>query len=171
MKLFWILTTALLINVNLSSFAQDGTSVGGEWASGVRLGGSSGVTLKKYSKNNQSAFELIGSYNFDPKVNNLGITALFEKLPALSGNRLNAQIGFGPTWIFRNTHIGISGILGFDWRLKQVPISLSVDWAPTFFFINRTGFSPINGAFSARYILNSRNYMSRRPRMPKPSSN
>lgn len=166
MKPFWILATGLILTINLSLFAQDGPSVGGETASGLRLGGSSGITFKKYAKSGQSAFELITSYSFDPKVNNLGVTALYEKLPPLSGKRLNAQIGFGPTWIFRNTHIGISGLLGFDWRLKYVPVSLSVDWAPTFFFINRTGFSPVNGAFSARYVLNSRRNMPRRPRTP-----
>lgn len=120
------------------------------------MGGSSGVTFKKYAMSGVSAFEVITSYNFDPRVNNLGITALYEKLPPLSGRRLNAQVGFGPTWIFRDTRLGISGLLGFDWRLKFLPITMSVDWAPTLFFINQTGFSPVNGAFSVRYVLNNR---------------
>lgn len=161
-----VFATALLLSINLPLFAQSGPSVGGETASGLRLGGSSGITVKKYAKNGQSALELITSYNFDPKVDNLGITALYEKLAPLSGKRLSAQIGFGPTWIFRDTRIGLSGLLGFDWRLKHVPITLSVDWAPTFFFINRTGFSPVNGAFSVRYVLNSRRNLPRRPRTP-----
>ena len=148
----------------LSLSAQNNSS-GGDLATGLRLGGSSGVTLKKYAKSGRSAFELIGSYNFDPKIKNLGVTALFEKLTPLSGKKLNAQIGFGPTWIFSGNRIGISGMLGFDWRVGQLPISLSADWAPTLFFINRTGFSPINGAISVRYITGKRTN-PRRPRKP-----
>jgi len=164
MKIFCALTTALFLAGSLSAFAQNNSPEGGESATGLRLGGSSGVTFKKYAKNDKSAFELITSYSFDPKVNTLGLTALYEKLAPLSGKRLNAQIGGGPTWIFRDTRIGISGILGFDWRLRHVPLSMSVDWAPTFFFINRTGFSPVNGAFSVRYVLNRKS--PRRPRLP-----
>lgn len=169
MKPFGLLPFILLLT-NSFLYAQNSPSVGGETASGLRLGGSSGVTFKKYAKSGQSAFELITSYNFDPKVDNLGVTALFEKLAPLSGKRLNAQIGFGPTWIFRDTRIGISGLLGFDWRLRSLPVTMSVDWAPTFFFINRTGFSPVNGAFSARYVLNSRRNSPKRPRLPASSS-
>jgi hypothetical protein len=153
MKRF-VLSVGTLLLLSTPSHAQRDASVGGELATGVRLGGSSGLTFKKYSRKGQSAFELIAGYNFDPKIANLGVTALFEKLPPLAGQRLNAQIGFGPTWVFRDTRIGVSGVLGFDWRLRYVPLALSVDWAPTFFFINRTGFSPVNGAFSARYVLN-----------------
>lgn len=166
MNSFRALTTALFLTVSLSAFAQDSAPRGGESATGLRLGGSSGVTFKKYAKNDKSAFELITSYSFDPQVNTLGLTALYEKLAPLSGKRLNAQIGGGPTWIFRDTRIGISGILGFDWRLKHLPLSMSVDWAPTFFFINRTGFSPVNGAFSIRYVLNRPRTVPRRPRTP-----
>lgn len=171
MKPFQALATALFLLTNTALFAQSEPPVGGETASGLRLGGSSGVTFKKYAKSGQSAFELITSYNFDPKINDLGVTALFEKLVPLSGKRLSAQIGFGPTWVFRDTRIGISGLLGFDWRLRYVPITLSVDWAPTLFFINRTGFSPVNGALSVRYVLNSRRNIPRRPRMPASPSN
>lgn len=171
MKSVQSLATTLLLFTHIALFAQDGSSVGGETASGLRLGGSSGVTFKKYAKNGLSALELITSYNFDPKINNLGITALYEKLAPLSGKRLSAQIGAGPTWVFRDTRIGISGLLGFDWRLRYVPVTMSVDWAPTFFFINRTGFSPVNGGFSARYVLNSRRNSPRRPRLPASAGN
>ncbi len=163
MKLFLGLVTVLSVTLHAASLAQNASSVGGESASGLRLGGASGVTYKKYSTSNRSAFEAIASYSFDPKAEGLGITALYEKLAPLAGKRLAAQIGVGPTWVFRDAHIGVTGLLGFDWRLPYAPVTLSVDWAPTFFFINRTGFSPVNGAFSARYVLNSRRYSLRKP--------
>jgi hypothetical protein len=172
MKLRWVLATAFVLLLDGPLLAQSGSPAKSELASGLRLGGSSGATLKKYAKNGGSALEFIVGYNFDPKVNNLGITGLYEKLVPLAGNKLNAQIGGGPTWVFRDTRIGVSGILGFDWRLTHAPVSLSVDWAPTFFFVNRTGFSPLNGAFSARYIFNRKT--PRRPRVPatvSPSGN
>lgn len=131
---------------------------GGEWSVGPRFGGNSGASLKKYSSNNRQAFELIAAHSFDDNVRGFTTTVLYEKLAHLSETgRLSALIGGGATVNFGNvSRVGLTGIIGFDWRLKKAPINLQFDWAPTWFIINGTYFSGVNGAFTVRYILNQK---------------
>ena len=70
----------LLINVQAQKI------VGGEWSVGPRLGGSSGISLKKHMGSNASAFEFIASNSFDKKVDGFSVTGLFEKLAPMNGN-------------------------------------------------------------------------------------
>lgn len=118
----------------------------------------SGFSLKHYGGYNKSALEFIGGWNFDNKVDGFTITGLWEKLAPLSGNgQVSAVFGVGPTFRFGPDFLmGGTGIIGFDWRLKAVPVSMQVDWAPTFFFVNSTHFSAINAGYTVRYILNNK---------------
>jgi hypothetical protein len=50
------------------------------------------------------------------------------------------------------TFVGIDGILGLEYNIKEIPINLSLDWKPAFDF----GYSHFFGdgaAFSIRYIF------------------
>lgn len=51
--------------------------------------------------------------------------------------------------------LGISGVVGAEYTISEAPVTLSVDWLPTF-FINGfgSGFSAGYGAIGVRYILN-----------------
>ncbi|MDV7397148.1 hypothetical protein RZS08_37455, partial [Arthrospira platensis SPKY1] len=56
--------------------------------------------------------------------------------------------------------VGISGVIGLDYSFDEIPLNLSVDWAPTFVVLDSwdsTGsynrFRSGYGALSARYIL------------------
>jgi len=51
------------------------------------------------------------------------------------------------------TNIGIDGILGLEYSFNEAPISLSIDWKPSFDVIGYTGFRGDNGALSIRYIF------------------
>ena len=130
--------------------------VGGELAVGARLGGQSGVTLKKYKSSNRNALEAIAGWNFDNSIKGFSLTALAEKLAPLNSNsQLSAQFGFGATMIFGDKfYLGPTGIIGFDWRVKKFPVTMSVDWMPTWILIGTSRFSSLNGAFSIRYIIN-----------------
>lgn len=154
-KLFFsVLLITLLMNVQAQKI------VGGEWSAGARLGGSSGVSLKHHGGSNKSAFEFIAANSFDKKVEGFTLTALFEKLAPLNGNgQLSALLGGGINLNFKDdTKFGVSGILGFDWRLKNVPVTMQVDWLPTWFFVNESYFSGVNAAFTIRYVLNRKKF-------------
>jgi hypothetical protein len=156
-KQFLFLVVILFLAFSQESFGQNKV-IGGEWAIGPRFGGMSGVSLKHYGGYNKSALEFIGGWNFDNKVDGFTLTALWEKLAPLSGNgQVSAVFGLGPTFRFGDPfQMGATGIIGFDWRLKAVPVSMQVDWAPTFFFVNETHFSAINAGYTVRYILNNK---------------
>jgi hypothetical protein len=156
-KVFIAFATLVLCFVLTETFAQR-KNVGGEAAVGVRLGGSSGITFKKYSSNAHSAFEFIGAWSFDDELDGFTITGLWEKLAPLNANgQLSAEFGFGATAIFGDKfYFGPSGIIGFDWRLKKVPVTMSVDWLPTWIIVGTSRFNAINAGFSARYIINHR---------------
>lgn len=154
-----ILSFAILVLSFMSAetFAQR-KNVGGEMAIGARIGGSSGITFKKYSSNAHSAFEFIGAWSFDDVLDGFTITGLWEKLAPLNSNgQLSAEFGFGATAIFGDKfYFGPSGIIGFDWRLKKVPVTMSVDWLPTWIIVGTSRLNAINAGFSARYIINHR---------------
>jgi hypothetical protein len=156
-KLILFAIVVLLTASAQETFAQRKT-IGGEWAVGARFGGMSGLSLKKYGGYNTSAFEFIAGWNFDDKVKGFNITGLWEKLAPLAGNgQVSALFGLGPTLSFGDPfRLGATGILGFDWRLKAVPVNMQVDWAPTYFFVGGGHFSAINVAYTVRYILNNR---------------
>ena len=134
--------------------------VGGEIAVGARFGGQSGVTLKKYNSSNRHALEAVAGWNFDNAISGFSLTGLTEKLAPLNSNsQLSAQFGFGATMIFGDKfYLGPTGIIGFDWRVKKVPVTMSVDWMPTWILIGTSRFSSLNGAFSVRYILNHKKF-------------
>jgi hypothetical protein len=128
---------------------------GGEVAAGLRLGGSTGASVKFFSNTNRSAVELLGLWNFNKNSDGFAITGLWERLAAFNDNkRLCALIGGGPSVLFGDEfRVGVSGIIGFDWRLK-VPLNLQLDWAPTWYFVNGSTFNGSNLALSVRYVLN-----------------
>lgn len=88
--------------------------------------------------------------------------------PIKSVERLTWYWGFGgsfTTWDFgvSDTYyeIGVSGVLGLDYTFDEIPLNVSVDWAPTFVVADSWDFTGSYnrfrsgyGALTARYILN-----------------
>jgi hypothetical protein len=141
-------------------------NVGGEISLGARLGGSVGASLKRHGSYNKSALEFIAqfkSFEGNEELDGFSLSAMFQKLAPLSGStQLSALLGGGLSANFKDEfELGVSGQLGFDWRLKALPITLQVDWMPTYFFINTSEFALANGAISARYVLNGRRNKSK----------
>jgi len=156
-KVFFAAATLILSLMVTDTIAQR-KNVGGELAIGARLGGSTGVTLKKYAGSNKSALEFIGAWSFDSQLDGFAISGVWEKLAPLNSNgQLSAEFGFGATIIFGDkTYFGPSGVIGFDWRLKKVPVTMSVDWMPTWIVVGTSRFTGTNVAYSVRYIVNHR---------------
>jgi len=134
-------------------------SASGQWSVGARFGGASGVSLKHYPKASDGVlFEAISAFNFDENVDGFTLTLMLEKLGAFSDDRkFGAIIGVGESMIFPKNDflLGVSGIIGFDMRVGR-RIGFQVDWLPTYIFVNDSYFSPINAAFTARWMFGGR---------------
>ncbi len=156
MKKALIAVATILFTFLLTETYAQRKNVGGEFAVGARFGGASGLTVKKYSGSNRSAFEFLGAWSFENELDGFTLTAVWEKLAPLNSNgQLSAEFGFGATATFGDEfYFGPSGIIGFDWRLKKVPVTMSIDWLPTWIIVNENKFSAVNVAYSVRWILN-----------------
>jgi len=128
-----------------------------QWSIGGRFGGASGISIKKYPKSGAIMFEAISAFNFDENVDDYSLTLLGEKFGPLSEDgKLGAILGVGESMIFGDEfRLGVSGIIGFDWRIGR-RIGLQLDWLPIYIFINDSYFSPINTAFTARWLFAGR---------------
>ena len=49
--------------------------------------------------------------------------------------------------------IGVDGIIGLDYKFKNVPINVSVDWEPAITLIGSAGFTPVFGGVAIRYTF------------------
>lgn len=145
---------ALLLLFILVGFVGNLSS---QWSIGARFGGASGVSLKSYSKGGSFYFEAISAFSFDENLDGFSVTLLGEKMGAFSNDgKLGAILGGGETMIFGDEfYLGLSGILGLDWRIGR-RIGLQLDWLPTWIFINDSYFSPVNAAVTARWMFGQR---------------
>lgn len=50
-------------------------------------------------------------------------------------------------------YVGLDAVLGIDWKIKNAPLNVSVDWQPSFDFINRDNFKGGFGGLSIRYVI------------------
>jgi len=131
-------------------------SISAQWSVGARFGGASGLSLKNYSKSGSLHFEAISAFSLDENLDGFSLTLLGEKFGAFSEDgKLGAILGAGETMVFGDEFLlGLSGILGFDWRIGR--IGLQVDWLPTWIFVNDSYFSPVNAAVTARWMFGGR---------------
>lgn len=153
----YIFPLILLFTMSLSSaFSQDYTyhnrDIGGEWALGLRFGGASGISLKKYAINNKYAIEAVTSFGIFSVDKGIRTNVVFEKIKPLSDNeKLSAIFGGGVAMRLNPSKMGIAGIIGFDWRLAR-KFNMQVDWQPTWLFFDN--FYGWNVAYTFRYNLN-----------------
>lgn len=70
-----------------------------------------------------------------------------------------AHIGFwkedSPTPKTDNSKIdiGIDGIIGLDYKIKNAPLNISLDWQPAITLIGTAGFTPAYGGVGIRYTF------------------
>lgn len=137
-----------------------------ESAIGAKLGYGLIASYKKFL-NEKAAIDLFGGLRWG----GLAAGAYYElHYDIASVDRLQWYWGGGAsftTWTYNSLGIndgyyelGVSGVLGLDYSFDNIPLNLSVDWAPTFVVFDSwdyTGtynrFRSGYGAFTARYIL------------------
>ncbi|MEA3316420.1 MAG: hypothetical protein U9R54_00460 [Bacteroidota bacterium] len=164
MKIKGLLLIAISIVLSFSALAQSGNKKLTNEI-GVRGGVFNGITFKHFI-DKENAFEGIVTSRWS----GLGITGLYEKhKTAFETKNLywyyggGAHIGF---WDGDNsdrfdeskyyTLIGIDGIIGLEYYIQEIPVSIGLDWKPCFNIIGSTGSTGLwadGGALSIRYIF------------------
>lgn len=155
---FFTLLIALFF-VASESQAQDYKS-----AIGLRLGSPLSVSYKTFISD-KGAFEGVAGFRSYVGYSWFNVGAYYQHHNDISSvGGLRWYYGAGANiyfWSFdsgitgSSTSIGISGVLGLDYKFSDIPLNLSVDWIPTF-FVNGYGdrFGAGYGALAARYVLN-----------------
>lgn len=88
-----------------------------------------------------NGFDIVGLYDF--------IVAGTGEVNLYAGP--GAQIGFYNTPDHTGMNVGIAGQLGVEWNFPTVPLQLSLDWRPVFFFLNNRGFGYDSVGLGLRY--------------------
>ena len=72
----------------------------------------------------------------------VGVEVLWDFLyRPLSGEAFKWYVGAGASSLIDDPFwLGVSGEAGLEYHFNKVPISLSADWRPTFYFIDETYF-------------------------------
>lgn len=161
-KISFALLSFMLIWGIQSSQAQDYST-----AAGLRLGTPLSISIKQFVNESMAIEGYVGtrgssSYRW---TNISGAVLYHEPLLDLSFGNLTYYYGGGGSvflWRYTNsffggsaTTFGIQGYGGFDFTLTDVPISITLDWIPTFFIGEGfyTGFRADYGTLGVRYIL------------------
>ncbi len=72
----------------------------------------------------------------------------------LSGEAFKWYVGAGVSTLIDDPFwLGVSGEAGLEYRFNKVPISLSADWRPTFYFIDDTDFRSGGFGINARWVF------------------
>jgi len=153
------LVLIIFIGGLVTSQAQDYDS-----AIGLRLGYPTSITYKKFVSEN-NAFEAYGG------IRGIGVgTSIRANIAYLIHTELGSTEGLkwyygggvGVAFYTFDTGFGgdtgtsftVSGYLGLEYTLPDVPVSFSLDWSPTYFLGGfGNGFGADGGALAVRYIL------------------
>jgi hypothetical protein len=86
--------------------------------------------------------------------NGVGVEALWDFIyRPLSDSPFNYYVGVGPSLYLGSPFLlGAAGELGLEYRFKDAPLALGVDWRPTFVIIETTDFGSGFG-FNIRYVF------------------
>jgi hypothetical protein len=152
------LSLMLFMLFSVYCFAQDYQT-----GIGLRGGYTSGITFKHFISEAHAFEVIVGS-----RWRGVNITGLYEfHRPAFEVEGLNwfygggAHIGVfrgysgGPWDNFRGEQfmqVGVDGIVGLEYKIPPIPISLSFDIKPMLSLYRHTGFF-FDSAFSARYVF------------------
>jgi hypothetical protein len=159
MKKITILFTVFIMCAYFSQAQSMGSSY--QTALGVKAYPGA-ISIKHFTKKNV-ALEGLGYFHED----GVRITGLYEIHGDFTGAEglkwyvgPGAHIGFwSDKW--KNNYptrnngiaIGIDGVLGLDYKIKNAPINLSIDWQPSFNLIGYSYFEGGWGGFAVRFTF------------------
>lgn len=116
-------------------------------AIGGRFGSANGVSFKT-GLNDNAMLELIGNFRSTSGTSYFNITGLYEVYNPVGGAEgLNWYYGAGATigsykvkGIDNDVYLSANGVLGLDYKFRDAPINLSLDWVPALQLTPNTGF-------------------------------
>ena len=130
-----ILLIALVLGLSYSSsYAQYKNAIGG------RFGLANGLSFKTFNKSNK-AFDFILNFQSKNDYDDFQFTALYEiHNPINNADGLRWYYGVGGdigSRRYKATEektmlLGVDGVLGLDYKFRDAPINLALDWKPNF---------------------------------------
>ncbi|MET4083111.1 hypothetical protein ABIB40_003080 [Pedobacter sp. UYP30] len=107
-------------------------------AIGGRFGAANGVSFKT-ALNKGAMLELIGNFRSSKGAKYVNLTGLYEVYNPIKGAQgLNWFYGAGASLgsykikgYKGDVYLSLDGVLGLDYKFKDAPINLSLDWIPT----------------------------------------
>lgn len=157
MKKSFVLLSVLL---STASFAQDATGPQYQRAVGVKFSSGVAATYKQFVADTKAiegqamffkeGVRFVGLYEFH-----------FYNIPGVDGLSWYAGPGahvgvYRPQYKTEHntaTDVGIDGVIGLDYKIKSLPINLSVDWQPSYSLLGNAGLQPQFGGLAVRYVL------------------
>lgn len=157
-----VFTMLLLISLVSKLSAQESSY---KTAVGLRLGYPLSVSLKHFLGEKNAIEGFVGMRGYS-SYRWITVGGLYQLHTPISGvNGLNWYWGGGAAayfWSFKSSFLsdassvslGILGCVGLDYKVSTIPLSLSIDWVPSY-SINGygSGFGGGYGAISVRYTL------------------
>lgn len=89
----------------------------------------------------------------------VGIEALWNFIyRPLGDEAFNWYVGVGPSLLVGGDPfiLGASGEIGLEYKFKEVPLALGLDWRPRIDIIETTGFRASGFGLNIRYVLGSK---------------
>jgi hypothetical protein len=122
---------------------------------GVKFLDGAGITLKHFV-NEKAALEGIGFF----WSRGGRVTCLYElhfDIDGAPGLKWyigpGVHVGFYGNRYGGGSFAGVDGVLGLDYKIKNAPLNLSIDWQPSFEFGLNRGFTGSWGGFGIRYTF------------------
>ncbi len=152
MRKFGIILTSILLTGFVAN-AQNSTanSLKYKTAAGIKVWNGAGITLKTFIQE-KAALEFIGFFNSD----GTRISGLYEFHGDLNTeSNLKWYIGPGAHVGLYDSHTyaGIDGVVGIDYKFRNLPLNLSLDWQPSVEFGSGSGFIGNSAGVGIRYTF------------------
>ncbi len=120
------------------------------------------VTIKSFV-NQTAAVEGLVSF-WDYGIRFTGLYEFYKDINTVEG--LKWYVGPGVHFGFWNNHwsakypdrddgimIGVGGVIGLDYKIKNIPVNLSLDWQPSLTFVGYNYFEAGWGGIAVRYAF------------------
>jgi len=155
MKRILLAASILFTTVCHAQKTQTTLATGGpeyQTALGAKISGGAAVSYKQFVANTkaieaQSMFftrgiRLVGLYEFH-----------FYNIQGVDGLAWYVGPGIHAGFYRKSADLGIDGVIGIDYKIKDIPINLSLDWQPSYSIFGNAGLLPQFGGLAIRYVL------------------